>query len=372
MDSKDFFNPKLSGKRFDDHAIPLELLEDFTLYQELLLKAAKWVYYQEHGRVRVPKGFGSGVSLKLSGVGTGSAIANIRLEADSFFVGDLDTFPFYEQARDRIIKSIDAAEKNIAINGYLSPELYGYFNKIGKRLKDDEFIDFAPDSTIYRAKLTKTNRKRLALASPNVDLVRSEASIRGVISALDKREQKCTIVASNDVKIQARVSKEYNDVFVEAFNGYEKNLRVLVSGIGMFNKQDKLESFENVDSITILDPLDVPSRLEEFLILKEGWLDGDGKSFKKEDLLWLSNCFDTKYSRELILPFTFPTVDGGIQFEWKNRDHDVTLYLNFSDLSGYLHYLNTSTDESYEREMNFGSDTAWDDLNGLLLQYFKI
>ena len=31
-----FLAPKLEGKRFEDHAIPVELLEDFAVLQELI------------------------------------------------------------------------------------------------------------------------------------------------------------------------------------------------------------------------------------------------------------------------------------------------------------------------------------------------
>jgi hypothetical protein len=372
MDSRDFFNPHLSGKRFDDHTIPLELLEDFTTYEELLLAAAKWVYYQQYGRQRVPKGFGDGVSLKLSGVKDGgSSIATIVLAAaTTFHVGDLDTYPIFEQARERIVKTIDAAERNIVIEEGLPPHFLVYFAKIGKRLRDDEVIDFAPNSQ-YNGKLTKANRKKLALAAPNVQLVEGEFSLRGRISMLDILDSKCHIYTSSGLEVSVPFDREYFSILTEVLSKFDDKCKVLISGIGNYDKQDKLQSIIKVDSVTVLSSLDVASRLEEFLTLEAGWMDGDGNAFNKSDLDWLTERFESNFNSDTLIPFAFPTADGGIQFEWKSGPKDMTVDVTLNDKKAYLHYLDSSINEDFERELDLNSQNGWDDLIGLVLTNFK-
>ncbi len=368
MESISFFNPRLSGRRFEDHTIPVELLEDFNVYEELLVKVAKWVYYQKYGKYKVPPGFGDGVSLKLAGISEGSSIANLVLAATTFLAGDLDTRPFFEEARELIVKTIDAAESG-SDNIFIPSEYLGYFNKIGKRLRDDEAIDFAPNSN-YRAKLNNVNRKRLVMASADTDSVDIETTIRGAISAYDKAERKCTITYAQYSKIDVKINSDYADVFLEAFNDFENNKKVKVSGIGSFNKNDRLVKMQ-VESVTILHPLDIPMRLEEFLELESGWMNGEGEPFRLESIHWLIDQVSNYFHTDILLPYTFPTVDGGIQFEWKTGNHDMTAYINLNDKSGYVHYLNLSNDSDYDLELDFASDEGWQKLVNELAKYFK-
>lgn len=66
----EFLTPRMVGPRFAEHAIPLELLKDLAVLEEMIIEVAKWCYLQDHPeRKRSPKGFTDGVALKLSGVG---------------------------------------------------------------------------------------------------------------------------------------------------------------------------------------------------------------------------------------------------------------------------------------------------------------
>ena len=60
MERVDLFKPKFSGQRFEDHTLPFEILEDLSVYQDLLLQVAKDIYYKKNGNKRVPNGFGQG------------------------------------------------------------------------------------------------------------------------------------------------------------------------------------------------------------------------------------------------------------------------------------------------------------------------
>lgn len=71
-------------------------------------------------------------------------------------------------------------------------------------------------------------------------------------------------------------------------------------------------SLESVESITPLASLDVPTRLEEFRRLEDGWLEGYGLAPDNAGLDWLSNIFQRGYPVDLPLPYLYPTFTGGV------------------------------------------------------------
>ena len=373
MPSHEFFKPKLSGQRFEDHTIPVEILDDFANYEELLLKLAKWIYYEENDRQRVPKGFGKGVSLKLENIEHGSAIPKMMIVASTFLVQNQDTLHYFEEAREKIVKAVDAANRGVELTGYLPSNLFYFFDKIGKRLLEDESIDFKPGS-LYNAKLTTTSRLLLALASPQLQTVEGVGRAKGLVSALDKKQKTFTVLEKDDSKVIVKLEDEFSEIIFDAFERYENQSKVLVKGIGRFNRQAKLQNIDSIRTVTILHDLDVESRLEEFLDLGEGWLDGDGSTYRRPDIDWLIDKFENQIPQDIVLPYTYPTPDGGIQFEWKRGVHDATLTISLNDKSAYLHYFNSATDEEIENEaLNLNNDSSWEwAINTILNPHFKI
>ena len=58
----------------------------------------------------------------------------------------------------------------------------------------------------------------------------------------------------------------------------------------------------------MLDPLDVPARLDELRGMQDGWLEGDGKAPPHSGLDWLSGAFAKRgYPDDIPLPYTYPT-----------------------------------------------------------------
>ena len=80
MNTEPFLRPRLTGRRFEGHAIPLEFLKDLAVLEEMIVEVAKWRFLEKNpDRTRSPRGFTKGIELKLTGVEDGSAIAVISL-----------------------------------------------------------------------------------------------------------------------------------------------------------------------------------------------------------------------------------------------------------------------------------------------------
>lgn len=145
-----FLTPRLVGDRFADHAIPLEILKDLAALEEMILEVAKWRYLQEHpGRKRSPRGFIDDVSLKLTAIESGSACVRIEavFEMPKLFPPETlppEHFEYFVKARDSIIDAVDAAEHGEVITHHLPDFLLGYFDRIGRGLRDAESIEFHP------------------------------------------------------------------------------------------------------------------------------------------------------------------------------------------------------------------------------------
>ena len=106
MDVEPFLKPRLTGPRFEGGVVPLHVLADFAVLEQMIVDIAKWKFRSENPtRKRVPRGFTDGISLKLTGVKDGSAIPIISL-----FLAGTDLFPpeaksYFVDARTAILET---------------------------------------------------------------------------------------------------------------------------------------------------------------------------------------------------------------------------------------------------------------------------
>ena len=258
-----FLKPRLVGKRFDDHTIPLEILKDFAVLEEMIIETAKWKYLENNTeRQRVPRGFANGVSLRLKTVEPGSAVPEFiyEINQESMFPEIRD---YLEEARSSVVSAISVAEDDGDITQHMPSNLLAYFDRFGRSLLDDEVIEFAmPNNENEKAKLNKITRKKLLFAS-KVSVVTDEIMLRGVIPEADQEKMKFEIKLIDGSKVVAPIATEYMKTVLDAFQGYKENLKVVLRGIGKFNRHEKLISIESIEHISILDPLDVPARIDE-------------------------------------------------------------------------------------------------------------
>ncbi|MGL4422848.1 MAG: hypothetical protein ACRCZF_19430, partial [Gemmataceae bacterium] len=305
MTQEPFLKPRLTGKRFEGGAIPLEFLADFAVLSEMFIEIAKWKYRESNPtRQRVPKGFTHDIALKLTGIEEGSAIPVITLVTTA----SASLFPTmpqkcFEEARQAIVQAVGAAEQNRKITDYLPQKLLGYFDRFGRNLAEGEAIEFVEGAGHFPVRLTKETRRRLILAS-SVDEFTEETSICGSIHEFDQKAMTFQLTMLNDTILsRIPVDEPHYDTVLEASNGYRTQVRVRVTGVGRFDRNNRLQGMEKVEHVTVLDPLDIRLRLDELKQLKSGWLDGKGDSLAHDGLDWLADAFDSSYSDDVRLPY---------------------------------------------------------------------
>ncbi|RQM93016.1 hypothetical protein [Aeromonas dhakensis] len=357
----EFLTPRMVGERFAEHAIPLELLKDLAVLEEMIIEVAKWCYLQDHpDRKRSPKGFTDGVALKLSGIGEGSAVPQLSLVVEQTQLFPPQAQTYFEQARTHLIRAIDAAEHDEPITPHLPDALLAYFDRFGRSLRDGETIEFAPQAADRKARLTKATRRKLVLASSQVQELTEEVTLRGSIPEADQGKMTFELQVINGPRVVAPVAGQYLSTVMEAFNGYKQGAHVLLQGIGRYNRYDRLQSLETVEHLSLLEVNDIAARLEELKTLRHGWLDGKkGFAPDKAGLDWLAVSFQRYYPDELTLPYLYPTAEGGVQAEWSLNGWEISLEVDLGRHQGQWHALDMTNELEQEKTLNLNDPVDW-------------
>lgn len=360
MTATAFLRPRLTGARFEGRAIPLEFLKDLAVFEEMIVEIAKSAFLKEHpDRKRSPRGFTEGIELKLTGVEEGSSIPVISLIVASATLFPTDGQRYFEYARDSVVRAISAAEHQRTVTEHLPEKSLGYFNRFGRSLRDGEAMEFDMPDGQGVARLTKETRRRLLLASEKVKELTEEVTIRGYVPEVDQADMTFELQLPDGRKIKAPLADQHLDTILEAVNGYKTATRVMIQGVGRFNRSERLLGLDSVEHVSLLDPLDVPYRLAEIALLEDGWCNGKGVAPLKTNLEWLSRAFASNYPDELPLPYVYPTPEGGIQMEWTFGTTEVSLEIDLTAHSGHWHALDLSTGKEASHILRLDEPDGW-------------
>ena len=133
----------------------------------------------------------------------------------------------------------------------------------------------------------------------------------------------------------------------------------MVEGIGRSDWSNRAFSLESVDRINLLDPLDVPARLDEFRNMRNGWLEGDGRAPDHAGLDWLSDSFERHYPDDSPLPHTYPTLEGGVEMEWSFGSRSVILEIDLEKRLGDWLGFDKESDEEDSYKLVMADNRGW-------------
>lgn len=353
----EFLKPRLIGKRFDGHTIPVEVLKDWAAFEGLVVEAARWLYLEEFpSRKRTPRGFSQSFALHLTRIEGGSAVPVLEYTHPGALIGD-QFAPWFEKARDRILATIEAAGRGQPIEGLLPKWLLAYFDQFGRSLRDDERVEFvreaASDTVVY------DNRVRKSLVLKSATVYRTEESVRGSMSELNLENKTFTLKLIDGERVTGHFSEELRDAAYSALQTYGESL-VMVEGAVVRDEMDNRKRIEQVTRIEPLDPLDVPARLESVGLLRDGWLDGEGVRPSVDGLSWLSELWAEQWPENAPLPYVYPTPSGDVQLEWSFPTCSASLEINFQAKQGELLVVNTADGVVTEQsDLNLSLPENW-------------
>ena len=361
MTGKEFLRSRLSGARFMDGEIPLDVLSDLVALREMVLEVAKWKFKRIQDRQRSPSGFTDTFDLKLAGIEKGSATAVISLVPNRIqptIDGSLGPFQkYYEQARDHIVSTINDADSDPSTNEPLPDKYLSYFDKIGSSLHDEDCLEISTPEH-QTARLTRKVCSYLSQRSHGTKRTQ-EVTLHGMVPEADQKKMTFQLHQTHYSKIVCPMQEQHRDTIIRAFEGYESNTRVLVQGVGLYDQQSSLTGLESVAHISLLDHLDVPTRLDEFRDMADGWLEGHGSAPSHAGLDWLATTFKRFYPGDAPLPHTYPTPEGGIQMEWSHGDNAIVLEIDLHHRRGNWLFFGRHTDTENEKTLNLDVRTQW-------------
>ena len=369
--SKVFLRPRLIGERFDSHSVPLDLLKDFAVLEEMLLEIAKRNYLADNqDRQRLPKGFGKHFSVNLAAVEQGSVVLDFALASAVAVSSPIqaDEEKYLNQAKDQVLEAVFSATTNEETK--LEPSLLRYFDRFGRSLRADECIEFT-----YNGETVSFNQniRKTLLEKSQASSWREHLTLKGYISALDKKDQTFDLQLISGLIVKAPFNEPYQKLVSEAFNAYEsKSALVEVTGLVLIDKTDTYKCFESVEQFTPLDPLDLGARLEALLLLKEGWLDGKGQALNKEGAKKFESLFERFYDDALTLPYVYPTAEGNVQAEWLLSSWEVSLEVDLTSLEAEFHAMDISDDKEKALRFSLVDQAGWQKLNQALLSLSEV
>ncbi len=340
--------------------MPLHVLADFAVLEQMIVDIAKWKFRSENpARKRVPRGFTDGISLKLTGVEDGSAIPVISL-----FFAATTLFPpaaksYFEDARAAFVGAIREAEQNRPITD-LPPRMLGYFARFGRSLEPGETVVFEDATAGPPAHLTQETRHRLVIAS-TVKEYTGDVMLHGTTTGMELKDGWFHLERPDGTTVRVPLAEQHLDTILEAFNNYAigQKVRVRVYASGRFDRDRRLKGIESVDQVVVIDPLDVRARVEELKLLRHGWLDGKGIAPPPAALDGITVAFEERYPNDLRLPYLFPTPVGRVLAEWSLDPWSLSLEIDPVAKRGDWHSLNLEADEETEKELDLASADDW-------------
>ena len=363
MPESEFFRPRLCGPRFQEGAIPLEVLKDLAVLGDMTTEVAKWKYLSDNPELsRVPSKFTHGIEFKLSRIDRGSAIPIIMMEDSPPEQSELLPTAFQEyfyEARDAIIDAIEAIEKEDEEAQYFPAKYFKYLRQMVRHLHKGEYIKFITPSPHRRPRLTRKIGRRMSVANRMAINLSQNMILRGTIPEIDQDKMTFELQPIYGNKVGAPISEQFYDIIFKTFNGYRDAARVLLRGIGIYDRKNIPTKLESVESIIPLHPLDIPARLDEFRDMKDGWLEGEGIAPSHNGLDWLSSKFTQFFSNESNLPYIYPTPEGNVEAEWGIGTQSVILEIDIENHTGHWLQCDDATDEESERNLKLDDDADW-------------
>lgn len=363
----DFITPCLVGKRFQTHAIPFETLKNLAVLEDLVIEAAKWEFLKTNSdRQRVPRGFTEGVTLQLTEIREGSTIPVIMLtlmNRTPLIPDEGSYLRYYESGRDAIFATIssadDQSDTHLKSVDVLPVNLLGYFDQLGRDLREGEALVLNPRDETNLARLTKASRRKILLRSDKIQELTEEVTLRGTVPEMDQEKMSIEFQTISGPRIKVDFAQQHLDSLLLAFNRFRENQKILIRGVGRFSRNEKLLGLNMLEYVAMLDDMDPGARLDEFKSLRNGWLDGKGIAPDHKKLDWLAEAFQSNYPDELPLPYLYPTAEGGVQAEWSAGGWEITLDVDFAELQGTWHALEITTEREQEKILDLNEFDSW-------------
>ncbi|WP_434384730.1 hypothetical protein [Melittangium boletus] len=376
-DPKVFAAPVLKGGRFDDHTIPVDVLPQFQVYQNLIRDLGTHLYYTRTKRARLPPGFKEAFQLKLRQVEGDCAVPVLALpEAEG--VGDIaatqQMLAYYDNARDLVASAIQALGTNEPLPSEFPEDMLVELLKLGKYLGDDETLELRGPSRstgpVYNAMTRLLLEQRLARRS-----YKKVAKLSGTVVGFDWDSSSFRLRTLDGHYVEGRHTASTGRQLLKALN-QKVFTRANVLGVVTFTQDHVPEKIRDLQDARTWSGSDeasvgqVESRIREF---QEWWgATVPDRAFVAGEMLWLGDyLIRLMVERHVPKPRLYLRPDGQIEAEWTFGDWEVSATIDLAKKSAWMHAGHVETLEDADATLDMRTSAGAEALVVFLRQYGK-
>jgi hypothetical protein len=338
--------------------MPVETLTELSAYRDLILGVAKELFRAAHpARQRVPRGFAERLQLRLRTVESGSAIPVVERVAVAGALLAVDDE--FTQARDVIEDAVAAVAGGADLPSAFPRSALLLFNRFGQTLRADEAIELRRAGATSGARYDRDVRKRLVLNQRHT--FQEEVEDIGWVSEVDADHMSCLIRLrmSSAGAIPAPLDEVTFAAVKEVLEPKGEGPPVRVSGIGVFDTEQRLIRFDAIHDVSVLEDPDelttLDRRFDELAALPAGWLDGEGVPLDGVVLHRARRILAELLNFDVPRPRVFPTPEGGVQAEWTVAGHEISVTF---EPDGMLYAISVNLASGQTEEPELAADSA--------------
>lgn len=376
-DSKVFAAPVLKGGRFDDHTIPVDVLPQLQVYQNLIRDLGIHLYYTRTKRARLPQGFRESFQLKLKRVEEDCAVPVLALpEAEG--VGNIpDTgqmVSYYDDARNLVAAAIESLGANHELPDEFPEEMLVDLLKLGKYLGDDESLELRGPSRaqgpVYNAMTRLLLEQRLARRS-----YKKVSHLSGTVVGFDWESSWFRLRTADGYYVDGRHTSSTGRALMKAC-AQKDFMRVTLLGEVTFTPEhipEKIRDLQDAKPWTGSDEASVgqvESRIREL----EAWWNSTvpGRAVMADELSWLQGLLiRLMVERFVPKPRLYLRPDGQIEAEWSFGDWELSATFNLATKRAYMHAGQVVTLDDADATLDLATPTGAEELVAFLRQYGK-
>jgi hypothetical protein len=138
-EKREFATLRVTGPRFDDHGLDIDVLPELISYKRLLIETAQEIWRRRNPeRQRLPKGFEANVVIKFFRLQPGSTEVPLVRQVEKC---QASLLPLFDEQPDEIDEAaIDAAGSGRSAPETLLRSVIPFFREFGQTLREDEAI----------------------------------------------------------------------------------------------------------------------------------------------------------------------------------------------------------------------------------------
>lgn len=367
----EFARAIFEGTRFEQHSVPVDVLQEFKTYRDFIVDVARSLYFKDNPhRHRVPKGFIDNFKLGLSDIQPGSADCHLKRVVELFddeqtilAPAERQTEDYFQRAHELILKVIQCSSVGQDLPEEFPREHVRYFEKFGRSLEDNESLKFNlnpahEDDESLIVIYNHDIRRDIVNAIETEDATfEKTVEIEGRVTKIDIKPEDHTIITVEDrntnTPCDVILLSEKDFTIAHEAMGRSNSTHVFLRGTAQVNaKTERVQTVFEVETFRSIEaPPGITKRMAFLRDVKSGWCNGEGLAVNLYVLNFLKSALEFAcFEQNIVPPYLYPTLKGGIQSEWSTEIRQVEIVIepletNYANLSYASFYIGDDEDE---------------------------